>query len=335
MKTIGIIGSGSYCTSFVKIITDPAKRYSQDIHINWFIRNQDTIDHILQHKHNPKYLTSVEIPVDKIQFFADIKSCIQSSEILILGVPSAFLYNTLRHCTADDFKDKKIVTLIKGVVPETNQIVADFMTHHFNIPISNVAMISGPSHAEEIAGEKLTYLTIAAPDSSLRNILESVISNDYIKTFQSDDLSGAEFASVLKNIFAVAAGIYHGLGYGDNFHAFFMTNAIKELKKFVNTVSPANRDIEDSVYLGDLLVTCYSAFSRNRMFGNYIGKGYTVKVAQSEMNMIAEGYFATKCIYEINQHYHVDLPILDAVYNILYKNAPVRKEMESLTLKLS
>lgn len=335
MKTIGIIGSGSYCTSFIKIITDTQKRYSHDVQINWFIRNPEIISYIIEHKHHPKYLSSVAIPTENIQFFSDLKTCIKSSDMLILGVPSAFLYNTLKDCGADDFLNKKIVTLIKGVIPETNQIVADYMSQSFGIPYNNIAMISGPSHAEEIAMEKLTYLTIAGISQSFRNDLEKLISNNYIITSHNDDLSGAEYAAVLKNIFAIAAGIYHGLGYGDNFHAFFMTNAIKELKKFVNSVAPANRDIEDSVYLGDLLVTCYSAFSRNRMFGNYIGKGYTVKAAQSEMNMIAEGYYATKCIYEINQQFKVNLPILDAVYQVLYLNAPVRKEMEALTGQLT
>ena len=196
-------------------------------------------------------------------------------------------------------------------------------------------MITGPSHAEEIALEKLTYLTIASSNEMLSASLAKLLSNDYIKTILSTDLKGAEYASILKNVFAIAAGIYHGLGYGDNFHAFFMTNAIKELKKFVNNAAPIKRDIEDSAYLGDLLVTCYSVHSRNRTFGNYIGKGYSVKAAQAEMNMVAEGYFAAKCMFELNKNFNIDLPILDAVYQILYNHANVGMEMQRLTAKLN
>lgn len=335
MKTIGIIGSGSYCTSLIKIISENSKRYSQDIHICWFVRKSETKEYILKHKHNPKYLNSVELHLENITIYTDINKCILACDDLIIGIPSAFVYNSLKNCDKNIFAEKNIITVIKGVIPETNEIVADYFKNTFNIKDDHIAMISGPSHAEEIALEKLTYLTIASSNLNLCQQLENILRNDYIKTIISDDLKGAEYASVLKNIFAIAAGIYHGLGHGDNFHAFFMTNAIKELKKFVNTAVPANRDIEDSAYLGDLLVTCYSAHSRNRMFGNYIGKGYTIKSAQAEMNMIAEGYYATKCMHEINEKFKIDLPILDAVFQVLYNNADVANEMNKLTLKLT
>ncbi|MBI3236087.1 MAG: NAD(P)-binding domain-containing protein, partial [Bacteroidetes bacterium] len=275
MKTIGIIGSGSYCTSLVKIISENIKRYSQDIHICWFVRKPETKEYILKHKHNPNYLSSVEIHLEKISIYTDIDECINHSDHIILGVPSAFIYTTLQNCDKNIFHNKTITTVIKGVVPQTNEILADYLINRFHIDEDKISMITGPSHAEEIALEKLTYLTIASSNEILCKQLEQILKNDYIKTIISNDLRGAEYASVLKNVFAIAAGIYHGLGYGDNFHAFFMTNAIKELKKFVNTASPKNRDIEDSAYLGDLLVTCSSAHSRNRTFGNFIGKGYT------------------------------------------------------------
>ncbi|MEI6881778.1 MAG: NAD(P)H-dependent glycerol-3-phosphate dehydrogenase [Bacteroidota bacterium] len=335
MKTIGIIGSGSYCTSLIKIISENIKRYSQDIHICWFVRKSETKDYILNHKHNPNYLSSVELHLENIEIYTDINKCIQNSEHIILGIPSAYIYNILKNCDKNTFKDKTITTVIKGVIPETNEIVADYLKNSFSIDDNSISMITGPSHAEEIALEKLTYLTIASSNEMLSASLAKLLSNDYIKTILSTDLKGAEYASILKNVFAIAAGIYHGLGYGDNFHAFFMTNAIKELKKFVNNAAPIKRDIEDSAYLGDLLVTCYSVHSRNRTFGNYIGKGYSVKAAQAEMNMVAEGYFAAKCMFELNKNFNIDLPILDAVYQILYNHANVGMEMQRLTAKLN
>lgn len=332
---IGIIGSGSYCTAIIKILTDNKTAGNRGIGaINWWIRKEETAQHIRQFHHNPSYLSAVDIHPEKINIFTDINEVAAASDILLLGTPSAFLHNALEGLSKVGLDGKRWVTVIKGVVPQTNEIIADYICNTYNTKMENVAMLTGPSHAEEIALEKLTYLTFASPDEGYAKQLAAVFSNHYIKSIISNDLAGAEYATVLKNVFALASGIYHGLGYGDNFHAFFITNALKEIKRFVNTVSPAERDIEESAYLGDLLVTSYSHFSRNRMLGTLIGKGYTVKEALAEMNMVAEGYFATKSMTEINKKHKVDLPILEAVFNILYQNAAVAAEMRKLCDRL-
>lgn len=228
-------------------------------------------------------------------------------------------------------KDKFIITAIKGIVPDDNVIVSEYFTKEYGVPPENIAVLAGPCHAEEVALERLSYLTIACPDKDKARIFARRLGSSFIKTSVSDDVSGIEYSSVLKNVYAIAAGICSGLKYGDNFQAVLISNAIQEMNRFLNTVHPLNRNVDESVYLGDLLVTGYSNFSRNRTFGSMIGKGYSVKSAQIEMEMIAEGYYGTKCIKEINKHHHVNMPILDAVYNILYERISPMIEIKLLT----
>lgn len=255
--------------------------------------------------------------------------------MILLNVPAAFLKDTLQDITPDALKGKKIISAIKGIVPEDNMIIAEFMHHNYGIPLHDLVVISGPCHAEEVALEKLSYLTIASLDVKLATEFAKIINTRYIKTNVSDDIWGTEYAAVLKNIYAVASGICNGIGYGDNFQAVLISNAIREIKNFVDTVHPINRDINESAYLGDLLVTAYSQFSRNRMFGNMIGKGYTVKSAQLEMNMIAEGYYAINSLHQINKTYKVHMPICRAVYAILYEKHSPAIEMKLLSEQLS
>ena len=233
------------------------------------------------------------------------------------------------------FQNKKIFSAIKGIVPEHNLIVGEYMNSHFNVSFENIGVITGPCHAEEVALEKLSYLTVASPDLNTATAMASVLNCRYIKTIVSDDIFGTEYAAVLKNVMSIASGICNGLGYGDNFQAVLISNGIREIKRFVDAVHPIKRDINDSAYLGDLLVTAYSQFSRNRTFGAMIGKGYSVKSAQLEMNMVAEGYYAVACIHEINGKFKVEMPICEAVYNILYKNNSPRIEMQLLSDKVN
>ena len=327
---IAMIGGGSWATAIVKMLADNAVEKE----IFWWMRNENAINHIKSFKHNPNYLSSVEIKLLPENISSDIKEIINQADYIVLNVPAAFLKETLKDVSAEDLKGKKIISAIKGIVPDENLIIGEFMNQKYQIPLSDILVISGPCHAEEVALEKLSYLTIASLDAKLATDFASFLANRYIKTNVSDDIFGTEYAAVLKNIYAVASGICHGVGYGDNFQAVLISNAIKEIKDFVDVVHPIERDIKESAYLGDLLVTAYSQFSRNRTFGNMVGKGYTVKSAQLEMNMIAEGYYAAKCMHIINQKYKVDMPISKAVYHILYENRSPVKEMRLLTEKL-
>jgi glycerol-3-phosphate dehydrogenase (NAD(P)+) len=326
---IGIIGSGSWATALAKLFLNNCGK------INWFIRNKEDIDFIIANRTNPKYLTGVEFETSKINFFHDIKNCIAASDILILAVPSAFLHTTFSGLAPEDLKNKIIFSAIKGIVPEQNLIVGEYLNKIFEVPFSNIGVITGPCHAEEVALEKLSYLTIASQNGVHAQTVSTLVNCRYLNSSVSDDIYGTEYSAVLKNVIAVAGGICHSLGYGDNFLAVLVSNAIQEIKRFVDAVHPINRDINASAYLGDLLVTAYSQFSRNRMFGTMLGKGYSVKHAQLEMNMVAEGYYAVKCVHEINDNFNVNMPITNAVYNIVYLKKDVRKEIINLSHLLS
>jgi len=326
---IAVIGGGSWATAIVKMLCNNVNT------LHWWIRHAETVEHIKNFKHNPNYLTSVEFDTQKLILSSSIKEIVSQVDILIMAVPSAFLKDALKEITPDDLKNKIIFSAIKGIVPEHNLIVGEFFTNEYNVPVNNIGVITGPCHAEEVAMEKLSYLTIASQNNETAAFVASQLSCRYIKTTVSDDIYGTEYSAVLKNVFAIANGICHGLGYGDNFQAVLISNAIQEIKRFVDAVHPIDRDIKSSAYLGDLMVTAYSQFSRNRTFGNMIGKGCSVKSAQMEMNMIAEGYYGVKCIYEINKLHNVDMPITTAVYHILYEKIAPIIEMKLLTDKLS
>jgi len=327
--SIAVIGGGSWATAIVKILSNNVE------HINWWVRNEETVDFIKKYNHNPRYLSDVEIDTNKVSVSNDILDCVKHSQIIILAVPSAFLKESISNLTTDILKDKIVFSAIKGIVPEDYLIVGDFIHKTYDLSFDKIGVITGPCHAEEVAMEKLSYLTIACRNTDNAAILAEMLNCRYIKATVSDDIFGTEYAAVLKNVIAIANGICHGLGYGDNFSAVLISNAIQEIKRFVDKVHPITRDINDSAYLGDLLVTAYSQFSRNRTFGTMIGKGYSVKTAQLEMNMIAEGYYAVKCIHEINNKLGVDMPITSAVYNILYEKISPRIEMKLLSDKLS
>ena len=328
---IAVVGGGSWATAIVKILSDNLI----DKEIYWWMRNNDAIEHIRKYNHNPHYLSSVEIKLPTENLSSDLKSIIAASNLILLNVPAAFLKEALKDISSDDLKGKKIISAIKGIVPDENMIIGEFMNQHYHIPFSDIIVISGPCHAEEVALEKLSYLTIASQDSNLAVHFASMLNTRYIKTNVSDDIYGTEYAAILKNIYAVASGICRGIGYGDNFQAVLISNAIREIESFVDAVHPIDRDIKESAYLGDLLVTAYSQFSRNRTFGYMIGKGYTVTSAQLEMNMIAEGYYAVNCLHQINKTYKVNMPICRAVYAILYERHSPQLEMKLLSEQLT
>ncbi len=321
---IAIIGGGSWATAIAKIIV------SHTHHIGWYMRRDDRIEDFKRLSHNPAYLTRVHFNTDEIFFSSDINKLVEDFDTLVFVTPSPYLKNHLKKLKTR-IKDKYIVTAIKGIVPEENLVCSEYFHQVYDVPYDNLAVIGGPSHAEEVALERLSYLTVGCVNREKAQAFTEVLANNFIKTKVSGDVIGIEYASVLKNVYAIAAGICSGLNYGDNFQAVLMSNAVQEMERFMKTVHPIERNIIDSVYLGDLLVTGYSNFSRNRAFGTMIGKGYSVKSAQIEMEMIAEGYFGTKCMKEINRHLHVNMPILDAVYNILYERISPQIEIKLLT----
>jgi glycerol-3-phosphate dehydrogenase (NAD(P)+) len=321
---IGILGGGSWATAIAKIIAMTQTNF------NWYMRRSEQIEEFNNLGHNPYYLTGVTFNTNCITFYNEINEIVQNSDILIFAIPSPFLKQHLQKLNAP-LNNKLILSAIKGIVPDENMLVSDYFSSFYNVSKDNIAVLSGPCHAEEVAMERLSYLNIASTVPERSALIAEMITTHFIKTVKSKDVTGVEYASVLKNVYAIVSGICHGLKYGDNFQAILLSNAISEMERFINTVNPVPRNICDSTYLGDLLVTAYSRFSRNRIFGTMIGKGYSVKTAQLEMEMIAEGYFGTKCIKEINNDYKVEMPIVDTVYSILYEKKSAVPAIRKLT----
>ena len=321
---VAIVGGGSWATAIAKIVMVNVE------HINWFIRRDDRIEDFKRLKHNPAYLTSVQFDTDRITFSSDLNHVAKNSDTLIFVTPSPYIKGHLKKLKTS-LKNKLVVTAVKGIVPDDNITVSQYFHKTFDVPEEQIACIGGPSHAEEVALDRLCYLTVGCRNLVNGSHVASILASKSVKTSVSSDIEGIEYSSVLKNVYAICAGICHGLKKGDNFQAVLVSNAIQEMERFLQAVVPENRRISNSVYMGDLLVTMYSNFSRNRVFGTMIGNGYSVKTAQLEMEMIAEGYFGTKCIKEINRKYHVNMPILDAVYNILYERISTAVEIKILS----
>ena len=324
-----VFGAGSWATAIVKMLCENLDE------VGWYMRSVYTKEHLLKEKHNPNYLSSVEFHLEQLKISNDINEIADYADVLIFVIPSAFIHSELEKLTSD-ISNKIAVSAVKGIIPENGLLVGEHFHNTYNIPFENIGVIAGPCHAEEVALERLSYLTISCADAEKAQKIADVLSSRYIKTKISDDIIGTEYAVMLKNIYAIAAGIAHGLGYGDNFQSVLMSNAIREMKRFIKKMHKMKRNINNSAYLGDLLVTGYSVFSRNRMFGNMIGKGYTVKSAQMEMNMVAEGYYATKSAFLLNQNNEkkTRLPIINAVYSVLYEKKNPKKVFKKLTEKL-
>ena len=328
-KKIAVIGGGSWATALIKILCNNVSS------LNWYMRNESAVEHILKFKHNPNYLQSVAFDLDKINVSTNLVETIKSVDIVIIATPSAFLVDLFKEFPKELMQDKVVFSAVKGIIPEYHAIPARFIHKTFDIPYDNIGIICGPCHAEEVALERLSYLTVACQEDETAEEMAELLACRYIKTTISDDLIGTEISAILKNVYAIASGICSGLGYGDNFQAVLVSNAIQEIENLIDEMSPIHRDVKSSAYLGDLLVTAYSKFSRNRSFGFMIGKGYSVKTAQMEMDMIAEGYYATKSVMEIKNKFQVEMPIVEAVNNIIYEKISPTIEMRILSDKLS
>lgn len=320
---VAVIGSGSWATAIVKLLSANTSK------ICWFIQFDEILKHLKKFHHNPKYLSAIAFKPEKLIFSSDINKAVSSSETIILVTPAAFLKETLSPLKIP--LAGKTVCSIKGIVPEDNTIVGEFLNKNYNVPFTDIVIITGPSHAEEVAMEKLTYVTVASQDKIKAKNVSSLLRNHYLRTILSDDIFGTEYAAAMKNIYAIAAGICIGMGFGDNFLAVLLSNAAMEMKKFIDTIHPIDRDINSSAYLGDLMVTGYSQFSRNRSFGTMIGKGYSVHNARLEMTMVAEGYYAAECIHKLRSKMNLSIPIAETVYRILYENASTSGEIHNLT----
>lgn len=316
---IAIMGGGSWATALAKLVLNNEQK------ILWYMRRDDRIADFIRDGHNPAYLTDVAFDPSRIEFSSDINYVANEADTIVLATPSPYLKSHLEKLTAD-ISNKFIVTAIKGIVPDENLIVTDYFKQAYGVDGSNMAVIGGPCHAEEVALERLSYLTVGCQDIERARSFAKSLSCDKLRTIVSSDVDGIEYCAVLKNVYAIASGVCQGFRCGDNFQAMLVSNALKEMSHFLQAASPEIvRDMSDSVYLGDLLVTAYSRFSRNHNFGTMIGRGYSVKAAQVEMDMIAEGYYGTKCMHEVNTRYEVPMPILDCMYEILYKRTSVKK----------
>ena len=321
-----VFGAGSWATAIVKMLCENLDE------VGWYMRSVYIKEHLIREQHNPSYLSSVEFKLNKLKLSNDINEMAKYADVLIFVIPSAFMHSELEKLTVD-VTNKTIVSAVKGIIPESSLLVGEHFNEVYKVPFENIAVIAGPCHAEEVALERLSYLTISSADAEKAQTIADKLSSNYIKTKISDDIIGVEYSVMLKNIYAIAAGIAHGLGYGDNFQSVLMSNAIREMKRFIKKVHKMKRNINNSAYLGDLLVTGYSVFSRNRMFGNMVGKGYTVKSAQLEMSMIAEGYYATKSAYLLNEKNEkkANTPIIDTVYAVPYEGKDPKREFKKLT----
>ncbi|MDR1682136.1 MAG: NAD(P)-binding domain-containing protein [Candidatus Symbiothrix sp.] len=322
---IAIMGGGSWATAIAKMVSMTQPNF------NWYMRRPEQIEDFQTFGRNPFYLSAVQFDTANINFYTNINEVVKNSDTLIFAIPSPFLKCHLERLDVS-LKEKVVISAIKGIVPDENLIISDYFTEIYGLPEENIVVVGGPCHAEEVAMERLSYLTIGCSNEERAQILAGMFNTRFVKTSTSIDVIGIEYASVLKNIYAIVSGICHGLKYGDNFQAVLISNAIEEMDRFIQAANPVERNIYGSVYLGDLLVTAYSRFSRNRIFGSMIGKGYSVKTAQLEMEMIAEGYYGTKCIHEINQQkYNVNMPILETVYSVLYERKSAVPAIRKLT----
>ena len=325
---VAIIGSGSWATALAKIIMHNVPD------INWHIRRQEVIDEFVEIRRNPNHLEWAYFDVSRIHFSADINAVIEESDLIVLAIPSPYIKQSLNEITVD-MSQKFVISAVKGMIPDENLLVTEYMHQYFHIPQENLGVIAGPCHAEEIALERLSYLTVGCKDIIKAREWSKLFDTPYVRTTPSNDVEGLEYASVMKNIYAIAAGICKSLHYGDNFLAVLLTNAMHEMIRFAKAKSDIPRDITDSGYLGDVLVTAYSNFSRNRQFGQMIGMGYSVKAAQTEMEMVAEGYYGTKAIWLANQNTQVELPIVEAVYQILYNRKSAKNIIKELTKRFN
>jgi len=329
MYNYTVLGNGSWSSALVKLLTENKH------HVNWWMRSTNSIEHLKSNRHNPNYLSSVEFDMNQIDLFGDISKAVGAGDVILIGIPSAFIESVLGQLDKESLKDKIILSATKGLIPERHVLVNQYLENEFQVQPKNYCCITGPCHAEEVAAEKLSYLTFAGENQEITQNIAHAFQGEFLNTVVSKDVNGVQFASIMKNIYALGAGIAHGLDYGDNFLSVYITNCFKELQDFMNEIATEQQHhYNTSAYLGDLLVTCYSLYSRNRTFGKYIGKGYSVAAAKLELNMVAEGYYASKGIFGICKELNIDLPIAQTLYKILWEKKVASRAFKELEKSL-
>lgn len=327
-RSIAVIGGGSWGTALTLLLSGNLEE------VGWWVRSPDTIEHIQKYRRNPNYLHYAELPVNRLKMTSDMKAAIEQADVLVFAIPAAFIKASMEANNIQSLENKYIISAIKGIVPETKMVISEFFETHYGVKHQNIAFIAGPCHSEEVAMQKLSYLTLSGDYKESLGKLAPLFEAWYLKISITNDLWGTEYAAVMKNVIAMAAGIASGLNYGDNFVAVLISNAVQEMKLMLTALSPVKRDIAASVYLGDVIVTSYSQFSRNRLFGTLLGKGYSLKATMAEMNMVAEGYYAVKSLKHISDRLEVEMPVMNAVYNVCYNGMSPFAEFRNLSAKL-
>lgn len=321
-RKFGLTGNGSWATAIAKILTDNGHT------VNWWVRNSASMSHMKSRHHNPNYLTSVRFLPEMIHLTDNLEEVVRNCDDIIVCVPSAYVQGVIESIDVELWKGKNIISAIKGILPDCNLLLSDYLVAHRGCNLQQYVAITGPCHAEEVAQERLSYLTFSGLNDELTSGIAKAFRNDYIYTTHNHDIWGAQFAAVLKNIYAIGAGMAHAMDYGDNFLSVYVTNCYREMFRFLEAhfeqVHPSNEypDFHTSAYLGDLLVTCYSLHSRNRTLGTMLGKGYSVKAAILEMSMVAEGYYAARGMQAISKSFDIAIPIAGSIYKVLWENMP-------------
>ena len=319
-----VVGHGSWATAIVKVLT------INDSEVYWYVRNPEVLESLRSEGHNCRYLSDVELDMNRIHLSDDLNEAVSNTDILFLVMPAAFLKCYLSDLRVS-LKDKMVVSAIKGIIPDENQFVTDYLKQQYGLSDSHLCFICGPTHAEEVGHGQLTYLTLACRNIVNARAVGEKLKTTSIKVSWQRDIDYLVRSSVFKNIYAVMVGIAVGMGYGDNFVSVLVANCIKEMyflldPQSVNDLTKFN----PSNFFGDLLASCYSSHSRNRQFGMLIGRGNTVKTALNEMTMVAEGYYASKMISTLPEAQRQKMPIADMVSQILHQGVPARKAMKRL-----
>ena len=319
-----VIGHGSWATVLVKVLT------TNESCVGWYVRNNEVLELLRDEGRNCRYLSDIEFDMNRIRLSDDLNAIVSEADILFLVTPAAYLKYYLSDLRIS-LKDKMVVSAVKGIIPDENLFVTDYLKQQYGLSDAQLCFICGPTHAEEVGHGQLTYLTLACKEVMNTRVVGEKLKTSYIKISCQSNIDYLERSSVLKNIYAIIVGIAVGMGYGDNFISVLVSNCIKEMyflldPKNVNDLTK----FTPSNFFGDLLVSCYSSHSRNRQLGMLIGRGNTVKTALNEMTMVAEGYYSSAMLPFLPEEQRRQLPIAEKAYQVLHQGMSARKAIKDL-----